>query len=112
MRTTDLFDLDHTIASSYLAGFEHPWDAIKGISDFILETGPKLDPAEYDMVAENVWVHKTASVFASASITGPVIIGPNSHVYHCAIVRTKYRAWFQHIYASASGFFFHKGPEP
>ena len=87
MRTTDLFDLDHTVAAAYLSGFEHPWDAIKGISDFILKTGPQLDPSEYDMVAENVWVHKTATVFASASLTGPVIIGPNSHVYHCAIVR-------------------------
>ncbi len=87
MRTTDLFDLNHTVAAPYLSGFEHPWDAIKGISDFILKIGPQLDPSEYDMVAENVWVHKTATVFASASLTGPVIIGPNSHVYHCAIVR-------------------------
>ena len=87
MRITDLFDLSHTIAGDYLSQFEYPWEAISGISAFIEKIGPTLDPAEYNHVAENVWVHKTAKVLDSAMLVGPVIIGPRSNVFHCALVR-------------------------
>ena len=87
MRTAELFDLSHTIAADYLRQYEYPWDAIIGIGKFICEIGPTLDPAEYNHPAETVWIHKTAKVFDSAIISGPVIIGPNSHVFHCAVVR-------------------------
>ena len=87
MRTADLFDLSHTIAGEYLSQFEYPWEAISGISAFIEKIGPTLDPAEYNHIAENVWVHKTAKVLDSALLVGPVIIGPGSNVFHCALVR-------------------------
>ena len=87
MRTADLFDLSHTIAGEYLSQFEYPWEAISGISAFIEKIGPTLDPEEYDHIAENVWVHKTAKVLDSALLVGPVIIGPGSNVFHCALVR-------------------------
>ena len=87
MKTTDLFDLSHTIAADYLRGFNYPWEAIPGICDLIRELGPKLDPSEYDQVSDSVWVHKTATIFASAELVGPVIIGPRTNVYHCAVVR-------------------------
>ena len=87
MRTADLFDLSHTIAGEYLSQFEYPWEAISGISAFIEQIGPTLDPEEYNHIAENVWVHKTAKVLDSALLVGPVIIGPGSNVFHCALVR-------------------------
>ena len=87
MRTADLFDLSHTIAGEYLSQFEYPWEAISGISAFIEKIGPTLDPEEYNHIAENVWVHKTAKVLDSALLVGPVIIGPGSNVFHCALVR-------------------------
>ena len=87
MRTADLFDLSHTIAEDYLSHFVYPWEAISGISAFIEKIGPTLDPAEYNQVSENVWVHKTAKVLDSAMLVGPVIIGPRSNVFHCALVR-------------------------
>ena len=83
----DLYDLDHTLAKDYLAQFEYPWEALKGIKEFILELGPTLDPSEYGEVSENVWVHKTAKVFSSAYLGAPCIIGPNTEVRHCAFVR-------------------------
>ena len=83
----DLYDLDHTLAKDYLAQFEYPWEALKGIKEFILELGPALDPSEYGEVSENVWVHKTAKVFSSAYLGAPCIIGPNTEVRHCAFVR-------------------------
>jgi NDP-sugar pyrophosphorylase family protein len=84
---TDLYDLDHTMAKDYLSQFTYPWEALKGIKDMIIEVGKTLDPAEYDEVSENVWVHKTAKVFPSAYLGAPCIIGPNTEVRHCAFVR-------------------------
>ena len=83
----DLYDLDHTLAKEYLEQFTYPWEALKGIKEFILKLGPTLDPAEYEEVSENVWVHKTAKVFPSAYLGSPCIIGPNTEVRHCAFVR-------------------------
>ena len=51
----DLYDLDHTLAADYLKQFTYPWEALKGIKDFILQLGQTLDPEEYEEVSENVW---------------------------------------------------------
>lgn len=87
IRITDLYDLSHTAAADYLKGFTYPWEALKGISDFIISLGKTLDPDEYDNPTENVWVHKTAKVFPSAYLGAPCIIGANTEVRHCAFVR-------------------------
>ena len=84
----DLYDLDHTLAKDYLAQFTYPWEALKGIKDFILALGPTLDPEEYQEIAENVWVHKTAKVYPSAYLGAPCIIGPNTEVRHGAFIRS------------------------
>ena len=83
----DLYDLDHTLAKDHLSQFTYPWEALKGIKDFILQLGPTLDKEEYEEVSENVWVHKTAKVFPSAYLGAPCIIGPGTEVRHCAFVR-------------------------
>ena len=83
---SDLYDLDHTLAKDYLSQFTYPWEALKGIKDFILELGPTLGE-DYEEVSEHVWVHKTATVFPSAYIGAPCIIGPNTEVRHCAFIR-------------------------
>ena len=84
---TDLYDLSHTLAADYLAGFTYPWEALAGIKDLILTLGPGLDMAEYDEVSEHVWVHKTAKVFPSAYLGAPCIIGPRTEVRHGAFIR-------------------------
>lgn len=83
----DLYDLDHTLAKDYLAHFTYPWEALKGIKDFILKFGPILPKDEYEEISEHVWVHKTAKVFPSAYLGEPCIIGPNTEIRHCAFVR-------------------------
>ncbi len=40
----DLFDLSHTRAAAYLAGFTYPWEALAGIGDLIRRLGPTLEP--------------------------------------------------------------------
>lgn len=82
----DLYDLNHTLANNYLSNYTYPWEALKGIKDFIIELGNTLD-SDYEQVEENVWVHKTAKVFKSAYLGSPCIIGPNSEIRHCAFIR-------------------------
>ena len=55
MKITELYDLTHTLASDYLKQFTYPWEALAGLSDFIIELGNSLDPAEYEKRGENIW---------------------------------------------------------
>jgi len=87
LKTTELLDLTHTLASEYLSRFEYPWQALDGIKDLILTLGPTLSPSEYDNPAEGVWVSKSAKVFPSAYVGAPCIIGPDTEVRHCAFIR-------------------------
>ena len=84
--TTDLFDLTHSIAGSYLSGFDYPWQALKGITDLILTLGPALSE-DFTEVSPTVWVHKTATVAPTAYLGAPCIIGANTEVRHCAFIR-------------------------
>lgn len=82
----ELYDLSHTLAAEYLAGFTYPWEALKGIKEMILALGPGLGE-EYTEVSESVWVHKTAKVAPTAYLGAPCIIGANTEVRHCAFIR-------------------------
>ena len=86
LKTKTLFDLNHTMADAYLNRFEYPWQALNGIRDLILELGKNLG-GDYTEMFPSVWVHKTAVIAPSASITGPCIIGANTEVRHCAFIR-------------------------
>ena len=87
VKISDLYDLSHTAAKDYLSRFTYPWEALKGISSFIIELGKTLSPDEYDNPSENVWVHKTAKVFPTAYLGAPCIIGAGTEVRHGAFVR-------------------------
>jgi len=87
MKTKELFDLSHTMASEYLEKHEYPWEIIPDISNLIVELGNKLDKEEYYQVKRYVWVHRTATVFESAYLAGPCIIGKNTEVRQCAFIR-------------------------
>ena len=86
-KIANLYDLSQTIAGEYLAQFTYPWEALAGISDFIREIGPTLDPEKYEQRGEDVWVAKSAKVFDSAYLGGPLIIDEDAEVRHCAFIR-------------------------
>ena len=86
-KTTDLFDLTHTLAGEYLQQFDYPWEALSGLNAFIEKTGESLDKAEYNEISPKVWVHKTAKIAPTASLGAPCIIGAQTEVRHCAFVR-------------------------
>ena len=85
-KTVELYDMSHTLASGYLMRFEYPWQALGGIKALILELGAALGD-DYELVAQDVWVHKTAKVAPTAYLGSPCIIGANTEVRHCAFVR-------------------------
>ena len=85
-KINDLYDLTHSQAKDYLSKYEYPWQALKGIKDFIIELGETLGD-EYQKVNEHVWIHKDAKVFDSAYIGSPCIIGAGTEVRHCAFIR-------------------------
>ena len=85
-RTKELFDFSHSMAGSYLSGFEYSWQALGGIKALILELGAGLGD-DYVQTAPQVWVHKTAVVAPTAYLGAPCIIGANTEVRHCAFVR-------------------------
>ena len=82
-----MYDLSQSIAGEYLSQFTYPWEALKGISDFIKKLGPTLDPEIYEKRGENIWVAKSATVAPTACLNGPLIIDEEAEIRHCAFVR-------------------------
>lgn len=87
MKIKDLYDLNHTLAAEFLSQYEYPWEALLGISEFLVHLGNRLDPLEYEKRGETIWIHKTAKVAPSAFLNGPLIIGKDAEVRHCAFIR-------------------------
>lgn len=86
IKIIDLYDLSHTVAGEYLAGFEYPWQALGGIGELIAALGRTLG-GDYREILPSVWVHKTAEIAPTAYIGAPAIIGAGSEVRHCAFIR-------------------------
>lgn len=86
-KISNLYDLSQTIAGEYLSQFTYPWEALAGISDFIRKIGPTLDPEKFEQRGEDVWVAKSAKVFPSAYLGGPLIIDEDAEIRHCAFIR-------------------------
>ncbi len=87
IKITSMYSLEHTMAKPLLEKYTYPWEALGDISDYILELGKTLSLDEYNHPSEDVWIHKTATVFATAYIGGPCIIGAGTEVRQCAFVR-------------------------
>lgn len=84
-----LYDLNETIAADIFKDCTYPWEVLAKIGDFIKELGKTLPEDEYEQRAEDVWVAKSATVYPTAYINGPCIIGKEAEVRHCAFIRGK-----------------------
>jgi len=82
-----MYNLDETIAKDLFEGKDYPWEVLPEISDFIKKLGPTLDPNVYEKRGEDIWVAKSAKVFDSAYLNGPLIIDEGAEVRQCAFVR-------------------------
>lgn len=84
--TQNLFDLNHSLAGDYLAGFQYPHEALAGIGKLI-DTLIATLGEDYLSPAPDVRIHKTVTVAPTASITGPCIIGAGTEVRPGAFIR-------------------------
>ena len=82
-----MLQLNETIAAELFEGHTYPWEVLPLIGEFIKKLGETLSPDEYEKRGEDIWVAKSASVFDSAYITGPAIIGKEAQVRQCAFIR-------------------------
>ena len=89
IKIINLYSLDETIAKELLLKYTYPWEVLPHIEEFILELGKTLPKDEYNKIGEDVWIHKTATVFDTSYIKGPAIICKNAEIRHCAFIRGK-----------------------
>ena len=88
LTNSDLFmDLSTTLAAPLFEETTYPWEILPMIKDFVRALGPTLDPNEYDLVGEEVWIHKSCKVFPTAVIIGPTIICEGTEVRPSAFIR-------------------------
>lgn len=87
LKIANMYTLSETIAAELLSSVTYPWEALPKIGDFIKKLGPTLPEEDYEYRGEDVWVAKDATVFPSAYIHGPAIIGKGAEVRHCAFIR-------------------------
>ena len=78
---------EHSIAYEMICRYDHPWNAIPHISEFIAEIASTLSPDEYRLVGNNVWISKDATISPTAYINGPCIICAGAEIRHCAFIR-------------------------
>lgn len=82
-----LFDLSHSMAGEFLAKFRYPYEALPELGAWIAAVGPQLSSDEYEKRGEQIWIHKSAKVAPSVSLTGPLIVCANAELRHCAYFR-------------------------
>ena len=87
MRVNNLFEPGQTITWEFLTKLNWPWEAIPLIGVYVNTLIDELDKSEYDERPDNVLIHKTATIAASAHIGSNVIIGADTEVRHCAYIR-------------------------
>lgn len=87
MTIKSLYDTGKTIAGAMMERYTYPWEVLPHIGEMVMALGKALPEEEYDCPGENIWIHKTVEVAATATIKGPVIIGPKTEVRPGAYIR-------------------------
>lgn len=85
--TAELYAAGHSRAWPWLRETVYPWEILSRIGDIIGMIGETLDPADYDRPAADVWIARSATVAATATIHGPAIIGAGTEVRPGAFIR-------------------------
>ena len=83
----NMYDLSQTIAAEVFEGKTYPWEVLPEIGEFIKKLGATLDPEKFEKRGDDIWVAKSATVFDSAYLHGPLIIDENAEVRQCAFIR-------------------------
>ncbi|SDB08773.1 UDP-N-acetylglucosamine pyrophosphorylase [Eubacterium oxidoreducens] len=83
----NLYNLEETIAKDYMESKTYPWELLEGLGDYIRQLGPTLDPDIYEQRGEDIWVAKSAKIFDSAYLGGPLIVDEDAQIRQCAFIR-------------------------
>ena len=86
MKTKDIFISDESIAIDLIRKYDYPYMVLPHISEYIIKLGNELDYS-YKLIGDNIWIHKTAIVSETASITGPCIIDEEAQIRQGAFIR-------------------------
>ena len=86
-KADSLFDLSHTRAGEYLKTFPYPWQALKGLKDFIISLGKSLNQEEYRQIYPQVWVHESVEIAPTTCINPPCVIDEGTQVRPGAFIR-------------------------
>lgn len=87
LKCKNLFNMDETMARDIFNEVTYPWEVLPLIKDFVLELGKGLSLEEYECREGDIWIARSASIAATATITGPCIIGKNTEVRPGAFIR-------------------------
>lgn len=87
LKTKDLYSFEHSLAGEWLKNFEYPWQALKGISELIVQLQKDLSRNEYIEREPGVFVHVSAKIAATAYLGAPCIIGEDTEVRPGAFIR-------------------------
>ena len=80
--TRPALDLSRTVAREIFNYRSRPWDAIPHVREHIRRNGDLLSYAEYDEIAEDVWVHVSAYISPTAKIDAPAIVCGGARLCH------------------------------
>ena len=83
----NMYDLTQTLAAPLLETVTYPWEALPKIGDFIMEIGSTLDQEKFEKRGENIWIAKSVSIAATATLNGPLIIDEDTEVRPGAFIR-------------------------
>ena len=86
LKTKELFDLSHTMASALLEECEYPHEALPKIGGFIKECITRLD-GSFKEIYPNVYAADDAKIWDGVTIVGPTIIGHNTEIRPGVFVR-------------------------
>ena len=86
-KVKNMYDLTQTLAAPLLETVDYPWEVLPKIGDFIKEIGPTLDPEVFEQRGENIWIAKSVSFAATATLNGPLIIDEDTEVRPGAFIR-------------------------
>ena len=81
------YQMEETLAKPLLEQCEFPWEALPYIHDLILQIGPELPKDCYEEREEHIWVAKNATIYPTAYLAAPVIIGAETEVRPGAFIR-------------------------
>ncbi len=90
-------DVSKSITESLFAQYPKPEDAMRNLIQFIYKKGPSLPFSDYDEVAENIWIHKSAYLSSNVKIDAPAIICGGAKICHGAHIKASVIGSFAHV---------------